>query len=71
MQEIYTSYKCKCKREFVVLTEELEEHKRNGKYICCPYCSSRRLDKESKSDSLKELMKARSYKRKNGAIQQK
>lgn len=72
MRETYTSYQCKrCRKEFVLVTEELEEHKHRGKYVVCPYCSNRELNKEKRSDSLKEIMKARSYIRKNGAMQQK
>lgn len=72
MQEYYTAYKCKrCKHEFVLTSEELEEHKSKGKYVVCPYCSSRELEKEKRADSIKEVMSARSYIRKNGAIHQK
>lgn len=72
MQEIYTSYQCKrCKKEFVLVTDDLEAHKHNGKYVVCPYCSNKELKKENRSDSLKEIMKTRSYKRIHGAIQQK
>ncbi|MBU3131580.1 hypothetical protein KPL40_03875 [Clostridium gasigenes] len=72
MQEIYTSYECKrCRKEVVLVTEDLEDHKHIGKYVVCPYCCNKELNKEKRSDSLKEIMKARSYKRKNGAIQQK
>lgn len=71
MQSIYTSYKCRtCKKEFVALTEEVEEHKQLNKYLVCPYCSSKRLTKESSTDNLKECMGARAYRRVNGAIKE-
>ena len=69
MLSIYTSYKCSsCSREFVLLTEEVEQQKG---YLVCPYCSSKRVKKEKSTDNLKECMYERSYKRnKRGAIEQ-
>lgn len=68
----YTSYKCKtCKKEFVLLTEDLLDIKINGRFIVCPYCSKRTIEKLKETDSLKECMGARSYKRIKGAIHQK
>jgi DNA-directed RNA polymerase subunit RPC12/RpoP len=68
----YTSYKCKiCKREFVLLTEEIINAKVRGEFIVCPYCSRKKVEKLKETDSLKECMSARSYKRVNGALHQK
>lgn len=67
----YTSYKCKtCKREFVLLTEDLLNTKIKGGFIACPYCSKKKIEKMKETDSLKECMSARSYKRVNGALHQ-
>ena len=68
MQNIYTSYKCRCGREFVLLTEDIENLKG---YVVCPYCSSKNVKKENIADSLKECMQERSYRRVNGALRQK
>ena len=69
MLSIYTSYKCNnCSREFVLLSQELEKQKG---YLVCPYCSSKRVKKETISDNLKECMKERSYKRVKGALRQR
>ncbi|MBU3193482.1 hypothetical protein [Clostridium algidicarnis] len=69
MLSIYTSYSCyRCKKEFVLLTEEIENNKG---YLACPYCGNRNVKKQRIADSLKECMQERSYKRKNGAIVQK
>lgn len=54
--------------EFILLTEEVE--KKNG-YLVCPYCSSKRVKKETISDNLKECMQERSYKRVKGALRQR
>lgn len=71
MQSIYSSYKCRtCKREFVLLTEDVEQMEL-GRYIACPYCNSQRIRKQKASDNLKECMKERSYKRIGGALRQK
>ncbi|WP_416176045.1 hypothetical protein [Clostridium sp.] len=68
---IYTSYKCnRCKREFVLLTEDLEQQLKQSRYLVCPYCSSKHVNKEKVTDNLKECMKERSYKRVGGALRQ-
>ncbi|MCR1166734.1 hypothetical protein NE169_15465 [Clostridium botulinum] len=69
MLSIYTSYVCCiCRKEFVLLSEELENTKG---YLVCPYYSSRKVKKENIADNLKECMSERSYKRIRGAIRQK
>ena len=71
MDGIYTSYKCKsCSKEIVLLTDELESTLREGKYLACSHCGSRKLAKELATDDLREVTKARSYKRVNGRIRQ-
>ncbi|APH14124.1 MULTISPECIES: hypothetical protein [Clostridium] len=68
MLSMYTSYICiYCKKEFVLLTEELQNTKG---YLVCPYCSSRKVKKEKVSDILKECMSERSYKRIKGVLRQ-
>lgn len=68
MQSIYTSYKCTgCRKEFVLLTEDIEQMKQ-GRYIACPYCNSKHVAKEKATDSLKECMKHDSYIRVRGAL---
>jgi DNA-directed RNA polymerase subunit RPC12/RpoP len=73
MLKIYTCYKCKrCKRETILLTEEVETTKKEGKYLCCSHCGCKRLIKEKETDDFRECMKARSYIRtKGGAIREK
>lgn len=72
MLEIYSSYRCKtCKHEFVLLSEQEQEQLKNNRYLVCPYCSSQKVIKQNKSDSLKECMNSRSYKREKGAIRQR
>ncbi|MET7041794.1 hypothetical protein WBZ18_12860 [Clostridium botulinum] len=68
MLSIYTSYVCNCcKKEFVLLSEDVEALKG---YLVCPYCSSRKVKKERITDSLKECMSERVYKKVHGAIRQ-
>lgn len=44
----------------------------SGKYIACPYCGARCVRKELATDDLREVMKARKYKRNSrGAIEQR
>lgn len=69
MLSTYTSYKCRtCKKEFVLLSEDVQAHEKQGKYLACPYCNSKRISKQNMTDSLKECMKERSYKRVKGAL---
>ena len=71
--KIYTSYLCtlkRCKKEFVLLTEDVQVTAEVGRYISCPYCSSKKVKKLNESDSLKECMGHSVYKRVNGALKQ-
>lgn len=68
MLKIYTSYCCdKCIREFIILTEELQQHRG---YLVCPYCSSKNIRKSKETDNLKECMQEDAFKRKHGALRQ-
>ncbi len=70
MQSVYTGYECKtCRKEFVLLSEDVEQLA-VGKYIACPYCNSKRVKKQKTTDNLKECMKERSYKKIHGALRQ-
>ena len=71
MLSIYSSYICcSCRKEFVLLTEDVQSMDRN-RYLVCPYCSSQKIRKQHMADNLKECMQERSYKRVNGAIRQR
>ncbi|WP_326514798.1 hypothetical protein [Clostridium intestinale] len=68
----YTVYECiSDKKEFILITEELEAASREGKYITCPYCNSKRVKNVGTSNSIKECMRERSYKRIHGVIVQR
>ncbi len=68
MLSVYTSYICcSCKKEFVLLSEDIEMFRG---YLVCPYCSSRKIKKQRITDSLKECMQEKAYKRVHGAIRQ-
>ena len=69
----YTTYRCNvnlCRREFVLLTEDLDSAIKDGIYIVCPYCSSRNVSRIKETDSLKECMDHSTYKRHFGALKQ-
>lgn len=72
MLNIYTSYICRgCSREFILITSEVQSAINTGKYLACPYCGSRRVKKELVTGDLREVMKARRYKRNSrGSIEQ-
>lgn len=72
MLDIYISYKCKgCNREFILITSEMVSAINQGKYVACPYCGNKNVKVQSSSDDLRDVMKARSYKRnRHGALEQ-
>lgn len=71
MLDIYISYKCKgCNREFILLTQEMVSAINQGKYVACPYCNNKRVKIQQSTDDLREVTKARSYKRINGRLRQ-
>lgn len=71
MDGIYTSYKCKsCSKETILITDEVQNTLNQDRYLACSHCGSRKLAKELVTDDLREVTKARSYKRVNGRIRQ-
>ena len=71
MEKLYTSYKCiGDNKEFVLMTEDVTRVLSQGKYIACPYCGCRKVRKLKETDSFKECMESRTYKRVRGAIQE-
>lgn len=66
---MYQLYKCKCKKEFILITECIENNK--GHFLNCPYCGNKKIKEEGKYNSLKECMNDHDiYKRINGALRQ-
>ncbi len=71
MLNIYTSYICRgCSREFILITSELESAINTGKYLACPYCGNKKIRKELATDDLRDVSKARSYKRVNRRVRE-
>ncbi|OOM81806.1 hypothetical protein CLPUN_08500 [Clostridium puniceum] len=73
MKSMYTSYLCKinkCKKETILLTEEVEDTLRKGNYISCSHCGSKNIQKQNETDNFKECMDHAAYKRKKGSIRQ-
>jgi len=68
----YTAYKCKgCGKEIILITSEVVSSKNTGRYISCSHCGCKKLIMEKETDDLREVMKARKYKRNSrGAIEQ-
>ncbi|GEM_PF-596112 len=71
IETIYTSYRCKgCNKDIILVTSEVENTLGQGKYISCSHCGCKKLRKELATDDLREVSKARSYKRVNGRIRE-
>lgn len=70
MESIYTSYRCKkCKKETILLTEEINSSIDSGHYISCAHCGSKHVVKESTTDNLKKLIsEGHIYRRRHGAM---
>lgn len=70
MLKTYTACRCKkCNREFVILSEDLSSMNIDNT-LTCPYCRSPKIHIEKATDSLKECMNERVYKRVNGALKE-
>lgn len=72
MKGYYTGYKCReCSKEIILITSEVDSSIKQGKYISCPHCGCKNLIKQNDTDDLREIMKARKYKRNSrGALVQ-
>lgn len=72
MDNLYQGYKCKmCKREMVLIKENVDTSIKHGNYLACAYCGSKVLVKTKSTDDLREIIKSRSYKRNSrGAIEE-
>lgn len=58
MQGIYTTYKCgPCKREMVLLTKEVNEAIKSGRYLACVYCGRKHIKNIKETNSIKECFK--------------
>jgi len=73
MKLIYTAYKCKnskCGKDSILITEEVEDTLKQGKYISCSHCGCKNLREENRSNDLRECMDHATYKKVHGAIRQ-
>lgn len=72
MEGYYTGYTCrKCSKEIILITSEVHSSIKLGKYISCSHCGCKNLIREKETDDLREIMKARKYKRNSrGALEQ-
>jgi DNA-directed RNA polymerase subunit RPC12/RpoP len=58
MKSIYRVYKCKsCKREMILLTEDVDRIINNNRYLTCTYCSCKHLKKVKETDDLIECFR--------------
>ena len=66
---MYQVFLCiKCKKEFIVLTECINN---NSGHMSCPYCGSRNIKRTGKYTDLKQCMEHSSYKVDAGVVKQK
>ena len=71
IEGFYTSYRCRgCNKEIILITSEVQSTLGLGKYLNCSHCGCRNIKKETITDDLREVMKARSYKKINGRIKE-
>lgn len=68
----YRSYKCRrCRKDIILLTDQVKMTLKEGKYITCAHCGSKNIVIDNMGDTLNELMKHDSYRRENGVIKQR
>lgn len=71
MDDMYNCYLCKkCGKEIILLSGDVSDTLKKGKYISCSHCGSRKIEKQKSTNNLKECMGHSAYKRKHGAIRQ-
>ncbi|MBU3107153.1 hypothetical protein [Clostridium gasigenes] len=72
MQEIYTILKCKgCHKSTILLNDEVNKTLNSGKFLSCGHCGCKKFNEEKATDDLRDIMKARKYKRNShGALEQ-
>lgn len=71
MEDMYISYCCnKCHKEIILLTEQVEDSIKNGKYLSCSHCGSKRLFEENKANDLRKCMDHNAWKKVKGKIRQ-
>ncbi|MGG7199323.1 hypothetical protein ACQPUL_01075 [Clostridium butyricum] len=71
MQEIYTVYLCcRCRKEIILITEEVENTLKYDKYLSCSHCGSKNIIEENKTNDLRKCMDHNSYKKVKGKIRQ-
>lgn len=64
MQKFYSTYKCgSCKREIILLVEDVEKAIKHGEYLKCTYCNCKHLNKIKETDGIMECFKNSEKKR--------
>lgn len=71
MEKMYTAYRCVgCNKTIILLTAEVENTIKQGRYISCSHCGCKKLRKSKTTDNLKECMDSSAYKRVKGALRE-
>ncbi|NRT70023.1 hypothetical protein [Clostridium beijerinckii] len=71
MEAFYKVYKYKrCKKEVILITDEVVDTIRKSKYISCSHCGSKEIVKDTSVSDLRRCMEHSAYKRVKGAIRQ-
>lgn len=73
MESIYTILVCersKCRKETILITEQVEDTLKKGGYVSCSHCGCKNVILKSATDDLRDCMDHSAYKRKRGALRQ-
>jgi len=72
MEDLYKSFKCKkCEGEFVLVADDVLGME-GGRYLSCPYCSSKHIVVDKVGNSIRDCMSSEhSYVRHKGAMRQR
>ena len=71
IESIYKCYKCKsCGKEIILLSDEVSRTLKQGKYLSCSHCGSKRIVLVNVTDDFRECMKENAYKKVHGVFRQ-
>lgn len=71
VETMYINYLCgRCHKETILISSEVEDTKRNGNYISCSHCGSKKLKEQQATDNFKQCMEHSAYRRIRGSLRQ-
>lgn len=71
MESIYKILICKrCGKTNILINDEVNETKKNDKYLACAHCGCKYFKREKETSDLRECMDHNAYKKVKGKVRQ-